>query len=212
MTYGTLKQDIAAYLYDRTDLVSAIPTFIRSAEDKIFRRLRIMENHTSMRYDVVGGVTRFAIPPDYMEVYTFNYNGWPLEKISAARYGDLAHQPGNSYSKAYGQPLYFARIAQDMRPYPIPSDGVFYFWYYSHLGIDQATGDRIDGDNDTNAVLTLAHDVYLHGALLEASAYLGQDSRIAVWKGLYDEGLNELEARESADNLSGDYIQVSNAY
>ena len=224
MTYGTIKENIKNYLYDREDLHHITPTFIRTAEDKLFRRLRIVENTTSYRYDRVEHGNTMRLPFDYQEMYTFNYQGMPLERISAAKFGALGWTEyaelggdvpgGASAIFETGTPRYFARVANDLRvfPRPVEEDAQYWFWYYNHPGIDQTTGNRIEGDNDTNEVMRIAEDVYLHGALIEASAYLGQDSRIGVWEKLYMDGLNELESRESADNLSGDYIQVASVY
>jgi hypothetical protein len=46
--------------------------------------------------------------------------------------------------------------------------------------------------NSTNWLLTLAPDLYLYGALMEASPYIKNDPRIQVWGTLMASALNDL--------------------
>ena len=45
---GTLKSEVAAYLYDRTDLTNQIPNFISMAQKRLFRVIQCRENEAQI--------------------------------------------------------------------------------------------------------------------------------------------------------------------
>ena len=212
MTYGTLKADIASYLYDRTDLSQAIPGFIRTAEAKIYRRVRVQENENWYIYSVEESTgDMIDLPPGYIEVIGFYTSADPLERVSVSQWAKI-NWPGSGDSEqraAAGIPRVFCRNENKFRISPADADTEMSVHYYVNW---PQSGLHGTGDTDSNPLLDIAYDLHLHGALLEASAYLGQDSRIGVWKGLYDEALAELSAKDSAESMSGDYIQVQSVY
>lgn len=52
----------------------------------------------------------------------------------------------------------------------------------------------LDDTNSTNWLTEYAPNVLLYRALVETAPFLGADSRIAVWQGLYKEALSSFQA------------------
>ena len=70
---------------------------------------------------------------------------------------------------------------------------------------DAVTADiGITADSATNGVFTLAPNLLLYASLIEASPFLGNDARVAVWTTLYEDLLAKVQAADSRDRYSGD--------
>jgi hypothetical protein len=54
----------------------------------------------------------------------------------------------------------------------------------------------LDAANQTNWTTDFAPNAILHGALLQATPFLKNDERIAVWQGIYDRDVMILEAQD----------------
>lgn len=72
--------------------------------------------------------------------------------------------------------------------------------YYSRLQVLSATVT-------TNWILEDYPDLYLYGSLLQATAYIGDDARLGLWKTAYDAALDACmasgkRARNSGPNLA----------
>ena len=49
----------------------------------------------------------------------------------------------------------------------------------------------LSADTDTNWLLTARPDIYIQRAMIEASIYVEDDARLAFWRGLYDQNMND---------------------
>lgn len=201
MNYGELKAAVQSYLYDRTDLTGSIPTFIELAERRIFRQLRVPANEKIVHF-VAHESGSIDLPKDYLEAKILTADSKPLERIS-----DLTHLKAQDKRQASGEPRQFSRIGAQLHLYPRPDttvDITLVYWY--------DLSGTLSADIDTNEVLRIAPDVYLHGALVEASAYLGQDSRIGVWKSKLEEGLGSLRQQAVEAEYAGSVVAVKDVY
>ena len=200
MNYGELKAAVQSYLYDRSDLATVIPTFIAMAERKLFRQLRIPANERIVHFTAHEGA--IDLPTDFLEAKMLTADGVPLVRIT-----DLSHLNNQDKKPAAGVPREFSRIGAQLHMYPNPDypvDAALVYWA-------DMSGLLIN-DADTHEVLRCASDVYLHGALGEASAYLGQDSRIPVWQAKYNEGLMAIAQQAAEAEHAGSVIAIRNAY
>ena len=66
-TYSELQTEIASWL-DRSDLTAQIPTFIKLAEARINRTLRVRAMETVVQHTMVGLSKRIALPSDYLQM------------------------------------------------------------------------------------------------------------------------------------------------
>jgi len=65
--YSELQSDIADWL-DRSDLSSHIPTFIKLAEARINRKLRVRQMEAVVQHTMVGESKRIALPTDFLQM------------------------------------------------------------------------------------------------------------------------------------------------
>ena len=199
--YQQLIDAITSYLYDRKDLLPSIPYFVSAAEAKVHRLLRIRANELLATYTV--STNTITLPANYIETKILAVDGVPLKRISGAEMLTRLQR-----SPAAGVPKNFARIGSEMFIHPAPnaedSDVTVSLIYYGHFNGDLAA-------NGTSPIFDEAPDVFLHGALGEASAFLGQDSRIPVWERLYLDGIGELQVQAAEEEYSGTGVAVQNA-
>ena len=72
-TFSELKTEIADYC-DRSDLTSQIPTFIKLAEARMNRSLRVRLMETVKLISTVGDSKRYPLPSDYLQLRTIQYD------------------------------------------------------------------------------------------------------------------------------------------
>lgn len=189
-TYDELLDEIGDYLA-RDDLDSKFPTFVKLTEAKLNRELfvRQMEQRSTSVIDSGSEEPEFiSLPTDFQSMRSIRLSsvtGKPsLEYVTQVELNTLR----TKYANAPGQPQYFSVIGEELELFPTPDDDYTIEMIY-RKNIPSLVS------NSTNWLLTLAPDVYLYGALLEAAPYTKQDTRIQVWGLGYTtalDGLNRL--------------------
>jgi hypothetical protein len=61
----------------------------------------------------------------------------------------------------------------------------------------------LSDSNTTNWMLTKNPDIYLYGALLEASPYIMNDTRIPIWEDKYTKAMASLKGADQRARHSG---------
>lgn len=180
-TYTNLQSAIASWLV-RNDLTTVIPDFIRLAEVRFNREIRLREMIT----EATGTLdTTIALPDDFVQVDVFRLDTSPirvLQPISAAeghrRYGTIA-----------GDARHFAIEGENLVPFPPQTGSVDYVLsYFAEI--------PALASNATNWLLTRAPDVYLFASLAESAPYLAEDERSALWEAKYQAGKASLHASD----------------
>src|SRR5512139_474459 len=200
-TYATLVSAATEWLArdQDTTLVARIPDFITLAEAKLNRLLNHpgMETTATSTVDLGGGSPEIiALPTDFQtmrSVRLARVAGKPrLLFVAKAHLDDYRFILNN----ASAQPVYYTIFGTNIEMAPTPvlahTVGVSY----------RRTIPALTVSNTTNWLLTLAPDLYLYGMLLEASPYLKNDERIAIWMAGFTstlEALNKIGARQSYD-------------
>jgi hypothetical protein len=194
-TYAELQTQIAGFL-DRTDL--PVTTFIALAEATMNRKLR----HWRMEARTTSTVSaRFVdLPSGWRETVRLSVPRRELDLIPDA---EIATMRANAEDTA-GEPAYYAFTAGQIELYPTP-DGD-YTLEHVYLGEIAALSDS----NTSNWVLEEAPDAYLYGALKHSAPYLVEDQRVAVWEGMFQQALAELQlaGKKAAHSGSGLKIKV----
>jgi hypothetical protein len=80
----------------------------------------------------------------------------------------------------------------------IPTPDTGYTGELTYYGKITALSDS----NTSNWLLSYAPDLYLYGALLEASPYLKDDERLATWGQLYTNSLGDIEVADQRASVS----------
>jgi hypothetical protein len=195
-TYDELKSSVANWL-NRTDLTAEIPDFIKLAESRIAHEVRIptLEKKAIVTVDSDG---RTTIPADFLEVKDVFYNDKPLQRISNTQL--------RSYVKDSGTPQYFAREASKLLFFPTPTttaSDILEIIYYFEV-------DTLSDSAPTNVLFQTAPELYLYGALAEASNFLGSDN--SRWELGYQSAFSRMLTHLRSSEFSGATPQVGNGY
>ena len=212
--YGTLKEEIRLYLWQRKDLNEMIPGFIDLAERKMFRNLRVPNMEVLLKYEPLDlldedteegeliGYTQLELPGDSVEIKFLLAGDRPLERISDIQIQQRLHR-----MPARGLVRKFARIGNRLFLWPVSDDRelLFTLSYWTDFSGTLTT------DTATHEMLRTAPDLYLYGSLLEAAPYLVTDSRVETWQTLFDISFGQLEMQYKEAEYAGSNVSVSNA-
>ena len=191
-TFAGLKATIADYL-NRDDLTSIIPSFISIAEAKFNRKLRVRQ--MVKRATATLDTAFFAFPSDFLQAKEFQLNTNPITYLEfiTEKQGDLLRQ--DSFIAA-GQPKYYTIVGTQLEVIATPDSS--YTGELSYYGKIPALSDS----NTSNWLLAYAPDLYLYGALVEATPYLKDDERLATWSTLYTNSLGDIEVADQRASVS----------
>jgi hypothetical protein len=192
-TYTELQTTIANYLA-RSDLTTQIPDFIRLAELRLRRDLRIRQMLKSVTTVTVAGDETVELPSDFLEVRDLVIVGTPVQPLS---YYSPSAFNRNTRSWESGKPIDYTVLANDFQLSPVP-DAVytvkmFYF----------ASPTFLSSSNASNAFLANTPDALLYGSLLEAAPYLMDDARINTWGTMFDRAMASITRSDEQGQYSG---------
>lgn len=191
-TFAGLKTTIADYL-NRDDLTSIVPSFITLAEAKFNRKLRTRQ--MIKRATASIDTQYFAYPADWLQAKEFQLNTNPIVRLEfvTEAYGD--NLKANNYV-ASGKPAYYTITGTQIEVIPTP-DGTYTgeLTYYAKIA-------ALSDSNTSNWLLAYAPDLYLYGALTEATPYLKDDERLGTWGQLYTNSLSDIEIADQRASVS----------
>lgn len=196
-TYSDLKTAVATWL-SRADLTSNIPDFITLAHNKLMRVLRVREMETIDTAFSINAET-VSVPALWLEtrkIYvTSSSPRYDLQYVSPDKIVEWNKDAGT------GVPRFFTVVGGKFQFIPIP-DATYTgtHIYYSSLA-------QMSANSDTNWILTSHPDLYLYGALIEATTLIQDDPRVPLWQSLYGRGLEEV-TRQSQHAKSGPAMQT----
>ena len=173
-------------------LDGVIPDFIRRAEAKINRRLhlRAMERLAFYDYEASATSRYIDLPKRFLELISLS-----TKKASES---DTAFLP-----MRYVAPADIMGYVVDNRERPRYYTLRNYLEVNSLPDVDYTLrmhylkGWDIEAEN-TNWLLTNYPDIYLYGALLEATAYLQDDPRLPVWADLFIAAMKDANALDDS--------------
>jgi hypothetical protein len=198
-SYSSLKTTIANYLA-RSDLTSVIPDFIRLAEYRLQRELRIRQMLTIAQANTTGGVSTVGIPSDFLEMLDILVVSNPVRTLSYEAPNSFYR---NTRSAESGVPNSYTVLSDVMQFAPIPdSTYVLQMLYYAKPPV-------LSDTNASNVFLANTPDALLYGALGEAEPYLMNDARLQVWAALYDRAVNSISVADQASEYSGQPMSMS---
>lgn len=204
MTFATLKQDVQRYLERGATLAAdpivfdQIPRLINLAERRIARELKVQGFINVVTTTLNSGQSVYDKPDRWRDTISIN----------------IGTGTGNTTRKTL-----FARAYEYCRSYwPDESqtaEPVFYADYdYSHWLIAPTPGRSypieilyyelpplLDDTTQTNWLTEYAPQLLLYGTLLEATPFLKNDERIAVWQQMYDRSAAMLNGEDLAKVL-----------
>ena len=191
-TYSGLKTTIADYL-NRDDLTSIIPSFISLAEAKFNRKLRVRQ--MVKRANATLDTQYFAFPSDFLQAKEFQLNTNPITYLQYVTQNQGDYGSATQFVSA-GKPQFYTIIGTQIQVIPTPDTGYTgELTYYGKIPV-------LSDSNTSNWLLAYAPDLYLYGALLEASPYLKDDERLAVWSSLYINSIGDIEIADQRASVA----------
>lgn len=188
-TYDDIVLGVQDWLFGRTDLATKAPSFIRLLEAKANRLLKVrqMEGRSTATINLASAEPEFlSLPVDFhsmRRVRLKSVTGKPRLKFATGAQIDDFREKGRDVP---GTPIWFSPLGDEIELHPTPNQAfVVEMVYRKYI-------PALAAANQTNWLITLAPDVYLYGALMEAAPYLHEDERIATWKQRLQEAIDEL--------------------
>jgi len=192
--YTELKAAIADWL-DRSDLTARIPDFIRLAELRIYRELRIPPMEAVVT--VSSSNNKIELPSNYLEMKSVIMQGNPNKRLRRVAYRD------QKLDNTTGLPSTYARIATNLQVHPTPDSSKTYeLYYYADLGFIE---DETDGQN---WFTENAPDLILYGALMEAVPYIKDEEKVNLWRAAFTESMSKVQRLADKAEYSGSGIRV----
>lgn len=192
-TYSDLQTTVANYLA-RSDLTVQIPDFIRLAEIRLRRDLRIRQMMNAATTTTTGGDATVALPSDFLEVRDLVVQTNPVRPVN---YISPSVFSRNARVTESGVPLDYTILATEFKFAPVPDTA------YTLEIVYYAAPPYLTDSNTNNVFLANCPDLLLYASLVEAEPYLMNDSRIQVWAGMYDRGVASLNTSDESAQYSG---------
>lgn len=196
-TYSDLQSLVANYLA-RDDLSTQIVDFIKLAEIRIRRDLRLREMLTSA--DLTINSANVAIPSDFLELRELHIQSTPITQLD--------YLPPTTFFRTArttetGKPVFYTMDGSNFVFGPSPDSS------YTGKILYYATPDFLSDTNTSNTFLSVAPDCLLYAALGESEPFLMNDQRLAVWASLYDRARIQLTTSDDRAEFSGNPMAMS---
>ena len=185
-SYTALKTTIADYLA-RSDLTTQITDFIRLAEERLRRELRIRPMLKVATATTTVDDSTVSLPSDFLAMKDLHIDGNPVKVLQFQTTSNFFR---NSRSSDKGVPTMYTLLGSEFQFAPYPDAEYTLRMVYYHKP------DFLSDSNASNLFLANCPDLLLYGALAEAEPYLMNDERIQTWASLYERGLASLRASD----------------
>ena len=198
MNYSELTDAIKDYSNNtETNFVAAIPTFIKQAEQRIYRSVNLPVNRKNVAGTMTDGNAYLAMPSDFL---------FPLSLTitSSSNQIFLLNKDANFIRSTYpnaatkGTPKYYGTFASDtfiIGPTPDANYVTELHYYYMPDSIVSSTTSWLGTNADT---------VLLYGSLIEAYTYMkGDADMMQLYQQRYGDALSLLKM-QAEGRMTGD--------
>jgi hypothetical protein len=195
-TFNTLKEDIRRYLERGFTLASdaivyeQIPRLINLAERRIARELKVQGLINVITSTMQPGLAVYPKPDRWRTTVSFNYGiDNQYQQLFPRSYEYVrSYWPNRDET---GVPLFYADYDYNNWIVSPTPDLAYPFevLVYQLLPL-------LDDTNQTNWLTDYAPQVLLYASLLEATPFLKNDERIAVWQSMYDRSAQALNGED----------------
>lgn len=181
-----------------TTIEGKVKRAIANCEVRVRQLIRVRQQETSTTITFTSGDWDYALPSDFKSARLMYLNQDPIVTVTQDSLENIiAEYPSN----AVGEPRKFAISGSTLYVRPIPDGGrSAELFYYQDL-------PSLTDSNTSNWLLLECPNIYLYGSCLELTPYLGNDERIQVWKGAFDEAIGLLTGDNDATKWNGVLVQ-----
>jgi hypothetical protein len=194
--YVSLIAAVTSWL-ERTDVSDPIPVAIALAEKRMNRTLRVRQMIRRSQSPFLVGVEYVDLPDDYIELVRARPITVPPSnplRILTPQQLDQELAYNDTSKPLFG---YAALEGLSLRVATAPTaTGTLEIVYYGTIPPITAT-------SPTNWMIQQWPDAYLYGTLTEMAPYLRDDDRLPLWKGSFEEKINEIQAADERQSMSG---------
>lgn len=196
MNYTELVAEIQGTAeYEEADFVAAIPTFVKRAEERIFRDIDLPAFRQTDTTSVTNGNRFLSTPTGYLSAHYFSVNGRMLLQKQTDWIAE-AYPSGHTQAA----PIYYAQYDENsIIMGPTPNSGYACELCYSRMpeSIVDASTTWL-GDN--------AHRALFYASMVEAAIYMRQDDNVILaYENSYQSALKGLtvfgELRAKSDSF-----------
>jgi len=198
MTYAELVAAIKDYTNNtETAFVAAIPTFVKQAEQRIYRSVNLPVNRKNVAGTLTDGNQYLTMPTDFLLPLS-------LSITSSSNQIFLLNKDSNFIRSTYpnastkGTPKYYAIFANDtfiIGPTPDANYVTELHYYYQPASIVDTSPSWLGTNADT---------VLLYGSLVEAYTYMkGDADMMQLYQQRYQEALQLLKV-QAEGRMTGD--------
>lgn len=195
-THAELKTAVANWL-SRDNLAVYLDDFITLAEAKMNRDLAaFVPGLRAMELTATGtqSTETLAIPSGYLSMKRLTMSIGGQDRVL-----EYVTEIQSANFDLDGLPLYYTTRGNNIVFAPVPASGYDYeLVYYAKIA------PLADG---TNWIIENAPDLYLYGTLLQATPFIKDDKRIAIWAAAYDMVLKAMELQNKKDRISGSTLR-----
>ena len=197
--YTDLLASVAGWS-NRTDLTAIIPDFVALAEARIARNLRLRRQVTNAAISTVAGTQSVSLPEGFLEIENIGLSSASPQSVLSVVTPEILDRMYPATFNA-GQPVVYALLGDTIRLGPTPDSvytvSVDYYKRWDALAV-----------TDTNWLLTNYPMVYLAGAMTEASLYLQDTDKVALWDARFRAESITLQDTDDAALRSGSVMRV----
>lgn len=206
-----LAAAVASFL-NREDLTDKVPSFVRLAEARFNRELRVREQIRRVSTDTIGEEV-FTLPVDFVEAKSLritapHHLAGQLDYVApdeaadldASRGGDPIHRYGARERRSRGYEIIGQTL--DLSPRPAVPVTLELIYYRAVPALDLST------DGASTWLLTKAPDLYLYGSLMASAPFLMEDERLTTWAGLTADALTSLNTEAERVQTAGSRLNA----
>jgi hypothetical protein len=198
-TYTGLQTSVADWLARAAgSLGGYVPNFIQNWEERFYRQPRNWGRFMEASFAGTIASSVLAVPSDYLGLKYAYVDASPASRLDRASLNQLY----GSYPRSgcTGRPRLIARDLENFVFGPAPDSeyDIAGVYYAKPTPMRSAAADAA-----AHWIIVNAPDIALYGALLEATPFLKNDSRIAVWQSYYSQALQDYRDMIRDEDVSG---------
>lgn len=200
--YTSLQTAITDWLA-KSNLTTFVPNFVQNWEERFYRNPRNFGHWMSSTALSVAFTTTAAVPSDLLSLRIAYLNGrTTIPLVNSSLEQLYAKYPRAASS---GIPAWIARDGANFVFGPVPNGSFTLNGTYYAKPVALRT---FAGDAAAHFLIVNAPDLLLYGALCEAEPFLRNDERLALWKQMYAESLEDYRDLMKAQKFFASGMQV----
>ena len=195
-TLSDLQNALQSWLWNRSDVVAQIPTFIQLAEAQMNRRLT-SRLKTAVNSSFSVGAEFVNVPADFAGAVSIKLQTDPIHELVNKTPDGIAELWNNTaQAMSTGRPSAYAVVGSQFQFFRVPDQA-----YTATLVYRQRISPLVNA-GDTNWVLTYHPDAYLYGSLLQSASWLKDDARIPTWQAAFAQILADIKSADVVETLA----------